>query len=505
MTSIRNQTALELLNDRETMLTEQDNQGTPTAQPVLEVSSIWNEQIDNVRMFPDERCEITIGDRFERPRFRWFDDGIDFIYSAFFLVTAPLAVREWLDKRIQATDFFVDGEGLPGDGCYTLVERTAQGWTINMPYGARGYVRTAGEPHRLDLPVPEKSADVLPTTLPPGAHAVVHINNITFLIREVRPPKPIPGAHRHEFDKLLTGILGLLLVASAVFFPWLATRPIPEEAVTVPAHLLLPTYARVELPKPEPATKPRPRADKQDAGIRDAVKGDPGTAGRPHARRRPVKGHPRANDRARSDRAIANEQGLLIALNESGVQFANPGAASNLDGALGNLMGTQYALGGGTGGFGSRGSGFGGGGTAERIGPYRPGGRGTGDRGTGPGAGYIGEKGTVTPEVVDTGAIVLDPIDKAAIDRVIKNHIQEIRYCYERQLSRDPTLAGKVTINWVIGTEGMVSSASVRATSLDNSMVESCLTERIIRMRFPKPRGSGIVRVSYPFVFRAAL
>ena len=94
-------------------------------------------------------------------------------------------------------------------------------------------------------------------------------------------------------------------------------------------------------------------------------------------------------------------------------------------------------------------------------------------------------------------------LDKAEIDIIIKQKMNLIRQCYTRELRRDANLSGKMVVRFVIDRDGGVKYAATRATSLDNSIVEDCVVDEIRKARFPKPRGSGTVVVSYPFVFSA--
>ena len=94
---------------------------------------------------------------------------------------------------------------------------------------------------------------------------------------------------------------------------------------------------------------------------------------------------------------------------------------------------------------------------------------------------------------------MLGEVDKSAIDQVIKRHMNQIRYCYQRALVNEPELAGKVTVKFVIAKDGTVSSAEVKSTTMNNSTVEHCILGRFLRMQFPVPRGGGVAIVSYPF------
>ncbi len=99
--------------------------------------------------------------------------------------------------------------------------------------------------------------------------------------------------------------------------------------------------------------------------------------------------------------------------------------------------------------------------------------------------------------------IILGALDKSIIDRIVKQHLPQIRYCYQKELNKNPKLFGKIVVKFVISKEGEVSSASTKSSTMNNPIVEKCINSRFMRMRFPKPKGGGIVIVSYPFVFNA--
>jgi hypothetical protein len=46
-----------------------------------------------------------------------------------------------------------------------------------------------------------------------------------------------------------------------------------------------------------------------------------------------------------------------------------------------------------------------------------------------------------------------------------------------------------------------VTSVSVTDSSISDSMMRGCVTGKIQRWAFPKPRGGQPVTVNYPFVF----
>jgi hypothetical protein len=121
----------------------------------------------------------------------------------------------------------------------------------------------------------------------------------------------------------------------------------------------------------------------------------------------------------------------------------------------------------------------------------------------GAGGGYFGRN--VTGADAQGGSpIILGALDKSAISDEVRRHVAQIRYCYQRELTKQPALSGKVVVKFVIAAAGTVSSAEVKETTMADPDVESCLCDVIGRMEFPEPRGGGIVIVSYPFIFRPA-
>lgn len=97
--------------------------------------------------------------------------------------------------------------------------------------------------------------------------------------------------------------------------------------------------------------------------------------------------------------------------------------------------------------------------------------------------------------------VVLGELDRSLIDQVVKRKMNQIRYCYMHELTKDPELSGKVVVQFVIEADGSVSSAKTKSTTMNNNSVESCINGRFMRAKFPEPKGGGSVTVSYPFVF----
>ena len=92
--------------------------------------------------------------------------------------------------------------------------------------------------------------------------------------------------------------------------------------------------------------------------------------------------------------------------------------------------------------------------------------------------------------------------DAALVQRQIRQRIKSITRCYESELRRNPTLAGKVTVTFTIEQRGNVSGAKATENTTGSPAVAECVTRTISRFRFnPGPEG-GSVTFRYPFVFQ---
>jgi hypothetical protein len=151
--------------------------------------------------------------------------------------------------------------------------------------------------------------------------------------------------------------------------------------------------------------------------------------------------------------------------------------------------------------------GGGGGGTGNetlKIGGLGTAGKGGGASGyKGSGALSLGNIGNAEVGVLDEETEIDGGLDRETIARVIRSQLGQIRYCYERQLSANPDLYGKIMVRFTIGAAGSVVAQTIGATSLNNAMVEGCILRRIAGWQFPTPKGGTNVLVTYPFLFKS--
>ena len=95
-------------------------------------------------------------------------------------------------------------------------------------------------------------------------------------------------------------------------------------------------------------------------------------------------------------------------------------------------------------------------------------------------------------------------LTREEIAKVVRAHVSAIRYCYEKSLLDDPSLEGKILLNWTIANSGRVAKSGIRSSTVRNSGVHRCLVGEVKNWKFPRPRDGGLVLVSYPFVFNNA-
>ncbi len=236
-----------------------------------------------------------------------------------------------------------------------------------------------------------------------------------------------------------------------------------------------------------------------------AYKGDEGKSGRRNAPERNTKSAPKAIDPNSKDQARLIAQKIFGGKGPNGVAtlFGTNGLGGALQAALGGIKGTTVGDAGGVLGMGLKGGGGGGGGTGNTLGIGSVGTKGVaggqGSYGTGVG---LGGKKTADIAIAASEPEITGSIDRELIRRVVRSHLDQLKYCYEVQLTKNPRLSGKVAVKWVVTEQGTVSSSVVIQTTTGNNELDTCVAGRVLTWVFPKPKGGGVAVVTYPFVFK---
>ena len=475
---------------------------------VLEVNQIWSETLLDTRHFTKRSLghDVTVG---SSVGYKWHFLGIDMGWIPTPLrMVLPFTPPMWSEVNSDwRNDFYAPDENLPGQKDHTLFvhDEEKEAYTAMVSETWDGFVDIEDQRYSFEELVEagkgSKSGAVFEIPMNPNVRLMIDIDGVVFFSHMVHPGARILSKAGDDLDypflaiASFMGFLGLMFGVIMYFSP----KPAQNEMTEIPDRFV---ELLLEKPEPEKKEKKKPAAN-PDAGEGAKAKKEEGKVGKKDAKMEKAKGNKVEVKKKELDRQVAENAGVLGALRDAGDLdgvFGTSGLDANLTGGVGGLIGakgTQI----GAGGLGSRGSGLGGGGTAEGLGGLGTKGIGSGRSGYGKGGGSFGAKGEGGIGTVGGDPIILGALDRSLIDEVIKRHMNQIRYCYQRELTKNPALGGKIVIKFVIAKDGTVSSASVKTTTMNNGAVEQCIVGRFMRMQFPEPKGGGIVIVSYPFLF----
>jgi TonB family protein len=412
---------------------------------------------------------------------------------------------------------------LPGG--HALVEPVAGGFAINLAPAMHAELQTPVQV----LPLrPDFGHAEAPLALPPDARVRVTCGEVAFDLYASEPAaavaRPRFGADLREGGRYTLGValtfLALLLIV----------RAIPEDPQSLSGDNLgrlrwLSSTVTIPLDINSPEIDSKIANKVPGGGGSAAAKGPQGQAGDKHApkvtARRAVAGQVAPKD-AQEAAGDVRRNTLLSVLDGQ-----MPGSAAEVferrealgpDAAtvLGQLEGDVVASAWGAGGLHSLGTGTGGGGTGQRtiglggfgtLGKYGAG-SGPGDgpgRGYGTGVGALGKRQAKTPEVLPgIGQVQGGTLDKEIIRRIVRRHLNEVKYCYDQALVRQPKLDGRMVVKFTIAGTGQVLASFVQSTTLGSPAVEMCVANAVKRWEFPAPRQGGLAIVSYPFTFSPA-
>jgi TonB family protein len=96
-----------------------------------------------------------------------------------------------------------------------------------------------------------------------------------------------------------------------------------------------------------------------------------------------------------------------------------------------------------------------------------------------------------------------DTRSKEEIQRVIADHRDTVRACYEAALKNNPGIHGDLVVAFVINPDGSVKHAEVNwaESELHVPELDSCAIDALQTLKFP-PSSRGLEsKVNYPFNF----
>jgi hypothetical protein len=387
-------------------------------------------------------------------------------------------------------------DGVP-KGKFPIAQIIGESYRVYVPSTAKVERRQAGDFQALSTGELDREGELQYLTLGPGGQARFTTEGMT-LYASVAPP-----AEKVKVNPL-KGLPWLLIVLLTVNISGgitaLVLMPKASDEPDFTAKGLDPVAVRL-------AIQPKEKKEKAKEKVEKIKKKDEAVV-ETKAEKKITKQIPKAVAPAES-KALKQLAKLAAAGPAMGDMLAavdklgnGPGAKNAKSGFhLSGLVGKAPIANAGLGTFGLGGGGKGGLGTlgAEIL-------RGRGGGGIGAmGAGGVGKGavgGMVTHATSRSVGVPQGNIDREAVAKTINAHLQEVRGCYERALIKDPGLAGKVVLEWTIGTTGSVVAAKTKSSTLKNSAVEGCILSALKTWQFPQPRG-GVVIISYPFLFNS--
>ncbi len=364
--------------------------------------------------------------------------------------------------------------------------------------------------------------------------AKIQVDNVNFFMMFVPEPPAIPKAAIFDQGPLYWGMqisaasfAVLLLLLAQIFH-----QPIEGQVKEFPENLrkiIIEEFKKKPPPPPEvkkvPGTKNQEgqanplavtkasqakQGGNEGEGMRE--RGAEGKRGKPDAKHETgIQNRPKTSDsRKVHDAPVrAKNDSILSALKNTGlgsklakVSGVVGGATGNdpLDKAFAGVGGGGIQDGRGAGGSGLKGTGPGGGGTAVGVGGL--GSKGFGGGASGNGVGSIPGKGDFAVGTEAVGVTVVGSLSREEIKRVIDAHSSEIRFCYSKELQRDPGLFGKVKLKWKIVAGGEVQAASVLENSTGSAALANCIKDKLNNWKFPSPAAGSEGNVEWPWIFK---
>jgi pSer/pThr/pTyr-binding forkhead associated (FHA) protein/outer membrane biosynthesis protein TonB len=495
----------------------------------LEVTALWGDHILDVSNYVDAQV-LTVG---ESPR----------------------------------NQYIIPSEGIPDEFPLITIEDDATAY-LAFTDEMKGTVRTRDKIYRLNELAEEKFvkryADYYVCSLKQDDFAKISVGNINFFALYVRPAPRIRAAPIFQSDPILLNtaigsfLLVMLLFASIAFVPKptpvtidmiperfakivIKKRPtIPKSGLTIKGESnveggsVMGEGGKPKGPEGEVGPTDKPQSDKKAQALMPKSTPQPTPAPtQAKAQAAPPKPSPvppkpvAAAKPAEPKRKVVDEKraksvGLLKAFQQSnlksdlknlidtGTGAPGTGGFDDFGKAVSGLRAQGIESGGGAGGKGLKGVDVGGGGTTIGIdGPSTKGlgagfaGDGIGEGVSGPGR--FGKKGEHSISIAQENVQVLSGLPKDVIHGVVSRHRSEIRACYDAALQRSPGLKGKVVVFFNISPEGVVQSAGVKESTLNDSGLHGCIVARVKSWQFPRPEAPVMTEVSaYPFFMNPA-
>jgi len=407
---------------------------------------------------------------------------------------------------------------------HPLVAATGDDYVVNVTPRMTGEVYVDNQPYPLQQFIAQRGSSF---SLPQGARARLECGETMFLVAATPRPRALEVPFlTWKWDEQIYTVGSS--VALLLFLLMIFSVPPDPKSLSLDLFNSDNRFVKFLIKPPEEKEEDIPewlksKKNEEQGGKGKRHKGEEGKMGKKTSKNKEglygLKG-PKDNPDPHLAKKLAEEQaknaGILgvLKMNEgshiASIFGRDTALGNDADDVLGGLIGNQIGEAYGVGGLGLVGTGSGGGGTGEgtiglgNLGTIGKGGGGGNGSGYGRGAGGLGGRRAHAPDVIPGQAAVRGSLDKEIIRRIIRRHINEVKYCYEQELTKKPELGGRIMVQFTIAASGQVIASVLQNSTMSNARVENCTVQAVRRWEFPKPLGGGIVIVSYPFVLTPA-
>jgi FHA domain len=444
---------------------------------------------------PEDR--ITPENRFIEVTVRWGSDVVE--------CRRVRGVEAFTMGRGDDDDIFMPLEGVASGPSFVLLRSDkGGGWYVRYTQQMAGSVSRGDQNRPLSQAGGSPEGDGLAMPITDDTVVNMTIGQFEIEVRPVAKSRIIPIAP--IFDVLWANTALVTMFATTAMLAVVTLMPVGLDSMEDDL-LTNPSKFQTLILKPPPKDNSFLKALKGPKEQKLAAKNEQGKAGDKKAKPTETGRMAVKAEKPTDEQVVASKLNALFGDKGSGgiAQLFGEQTGGELEAALGGIDGGKVAAGYGAGGLGLRGGGPGGGGTGiNTLGTGKIGtrGRGSGEAGYGSGEGGLGNKSDRDVTMTTGTPVIMGSLDKEIIRRIVQEHASQIRYCYEKELTRTPGIFGKIVMKWVINGEGKVTQAQTAETQMRNANVEGCLATKIKTWVFPKPKGGGIVIVNYPFVFK---
>lgn len=422
--------------------------------------------------------------------------------------------------------FIVQAKGLPGrfelfqlvGNDYILNFTSLMSGRVGLPSGVQDLdqLRKSGAAREADSYHQVKLTD--------SSRGKVVIGDTTLLFQFVAPPPVTP---RPQLPAAATGgfvagidwpFTSLVVFSYMAFFGFIIYLENADWPIERGIQALPDAAARLIFQEPEPPEEPQeePQTDPVDEEKSEPEK----VAKRTPIKREPTKEPPReansgqeseqdeaaarAEARARiAEEAAAQAESMILgALGEGGALadvLAGGAVTGNAEEVMAQASGVGVASRGASGTLRTR-SGGAGSGQGAGLGALRQ----RGEAGRAAAEGAAVQERRIRGRVNFSGGADVGGSGVFAqgnVTRAIGARRRAFQACYERELRNNPTVQGKVTVQFTIVPAGTVSAANAVENTSASAGLAACVVSTVRRLRFnPGPEG-GSVSFRYPFVF----